>query len=349
MSKIIVTGGAGYIGSHTVVELIESGFEPIIIDNFVNSERGVKNRIEKIAGRKVSLYDGDCTDESFINSVFEKEGPIDGVIHFAAYKAVGESVKFPLKYYQNNLQSLQVILNAMQQFNVIQIVFSSSCTVYGQPASLPVKESSTIKLAESPYGKTKQISEQILTDTVKSITIKKNGSLKALSLRYFNPVGAHSSSLIGELPIGVPNNLVPFITQTAAGWRNELTIFGDNYATPDGTNIRDYIHVVDLAKAHVKSIEFLKKRSELTYYDVFNLGTGKGNSVLEVVKVFEKVSGKKLNYRIGAPREGDIEQVYGNVDKAKEQLGWHNTLSLEDSLLDAWNWQQTLDPSTRNK
>ena len=335
--KIIVTGGAGYIGSHTVVALVESGFEPVIIDDFSNAERQVHERLESITGKSLTLHEGDCNDMNFMSGVIEKEGNIKGVIHFAAFKAVGESVQKPLAYYQNNIGSLLVLLKLMEKYNIDNFVFSSSCTVYGQPDQLPVTETTAKKPAESPYGNTKQICEEIIEDYVKSTT-----QFKAVSLRYFNPIGAHPSSLIGELPLGVPGNLVPFVTQTAAGLRPEIVVFGDDYNTPDGTCIRDYIHVVDLAKAHVKAIAYIQKSSQAKLYDIFNLGTGKGNSVLEVIKTFEKVTGEKLNYKIGPRRSGDVEQVYASVDKSNEVLGWTAGLDLGQALKDAWNWQKTL-------
>ncbi len=332
--NIIVTGGAGYIGSHTVVELMAQGFTPIIVDDFCNSEKTVLKRLKEITGKNISLYEGDCTNKSFIKKVFNETDPL-GVIHFAAYKAVGESVKEPLKYYNNNVVSLLVLLEVMKETNCNQLVFSSSCTVYGTPYRLPVTEESPTQKAISPYGNTKQIAEDIIKDQVVS-----NAGLSAIALRYFNPIGAHPTGLIGELPLGVPSNLVPFVTQTAAGLRNELTIFGNNYNTPDGTNIRDYIHVVDLAKAHVKTLEYLTKKSN--FYDFINVGTGKGTSVLEIINMFEKVSGQKLNYTIGPRRAGDVEQIYASVGKSKKVLNWQTEFTVEDALKDAWNWQQKL-------
>ena len=334
MKKIIVTGGAGYIGSHTVVELFESGYEAIIVDNFSNSEMSVLDGLREILGVRVKLYEGDCTDKDFMRDVFKIENP-DGAIHFAAYKAVGESVEKPLKYYHNNIDSLIVLLETMIKFGCTNLVFSSSCTVYGTPNKLPVTEKSPIKKAESPYGFTKQVAEQIIEDTVKS-----TDSLSAVALRYFNPIGAHPSAKIGELPIGTPNNLIPFVTQTAAGIRKELVVFGDTYDTPDGSNIRDYIHVVDLAKAHVKTLEYLQGQEQL--FDAINIGTGNGNSVLEVVEKFKAVTGEALPYRVGDRRTGDVEQVYASVDKCKSTLGWEAELNLEDALRDAWKWQLSL-------
>lgn len=335
--KILVTGGAGYIGSHTVIELVKAGFEPIIIDNFSNSERSAVLGMEHILGQFVTLYQGDCTDREFLCEVLDRHHHIQGIIHFAAFKAVGESMQQPLKYYTNNIGSTTMLLELMKQYQIPNFVFSSSCTVYGQPDSLPVTEESPFKPAESTYGNTKQVCEEILRDCVKS-----GDPFRVASLRYFNPIGAHPSSLIGELPLGVPNNLVPFITQTAAGLRKELTVFGNDYNTIDGTCIRDYIHVVDLAKAHVKAMEYLTKQEKTTFYDNFNLGTGQGKSVLEVIETFEKVSEEKLNYKIGPRRSGDVVQVYANADKAKKLLGWKTELSLEDAIRDAWNWQKSL-------
>ena len=335
--KIIVTGGAGYIGSHTVVALVESGFEPVIIDDFSNAEHEVHKRLEKITGRSLSLYEGDCNDENFMTNVIEKEGDINGVIHFAAYKAVGESVQKPLDYYKNNVGSLLVLLELMNKFDINNFVFSSSCTVYGQPDQLPVTEDTPKKPAESPYGNTKQICEEVIDDFVRSVD-----KFMAVSLRYFNPIGAHPSALIGELPLGVPSNLVPFVTQTAAGLREKVVVFGDDYDTPDGTCIRDYIHVVDLAKAHVQAISFIQGSPESKLSEIFNLGTGKGNSVLEVIKTFEQVTGQNLNYEIGPRRSGDVEQVYASVNKSNDILGWKAELDLGQALKDAWNWQKTL-------
>lgn len=334
MMKIIVTGGAGFIGSHTVVELANAGYEPIIVDNYANSDPGVLNGISEILGKKVKSYEGDCNDAQFMRNVFKIENP-DGVIHFAAYKAVGESVAKPLEYYQNNVGSLMVLLETMKRHGCANLVFSSSCTVYGTPDKLPVTEESPVKEAVSPYGFTKQVSEVIIRDTVKA-----DDKLTAIALRYFNPIGAHPTAKIGELPLGVPANLVPFVTQTAAGIRKELVVFGNDYNTPDGSNIRDYIHVVDLAKAHVKTLEYLANNDRL--YDVVNVGTGKGNSVLEVVEAFQKVTGVDLNFRIGDRRPGDVEQVYASVDKSKDMLGWEAEFTMEQALEDAWRWEQSL-------
>jgi UDP-glucose 4-epimerase len=333
--NILVTGGAGYIGSHVVVELTNAGYTPIIVDNFCNSEKSTLEGLKEILGHETKIYEGDCRDEKFMTSVFKAEN-IDGVIHFAALKAVGESVEKPLEYYDNNVGSLILLLKLMKAYGTINLVFSSSCTVYGQPDQLPVTELSPKKKAESPYGNTKQICEDIIEDTFKS-----GVDIKAFALRYFNPIGAHPSGLIGELPLGVPNNLVPFITQTAAGIREMITVYGNDYDTKDGTCIRDYIHVQDLAKAHVRSLEVLNDMNK-SHLDFINIGSGKGNSVLEVIQTFEKVNSLKLNYQIGTRREGDVEKVYANASKSKNILSWEVEKTLEDSLKDAWNWQQKL-------
>lgn len=337
MKKIIVTGGAGFIGSHTVVELYDAGFMPVIVDNFSNSEKYICDRINRIVDAEIPVVEVDCCDYDAMKQVLAGFGEISGIIHFAAYKAVGESVEKPLRYYRNNILSLLNMLRLSAEMKIADFVFSSSCTVYGQPEILPVDESAPILPAESPYGNTKQIGEEILRDVIHS-----GQNTRCISLRYFNPIGAHPSALIGELPIGKPNNLVPFITQTAAGLRERLTIFGDDYPTEDGTNIRDYIHVVDLSLAHVRALEHLSKIQEPQYFDYINLGTGKGSSVLEVVKTFERVTGADLNYEIGSRRSGDVIAVYANADKAARVLGWKTEKSLGDALLDAWNWQKTL-------
>lgn len=337
MPSILITGGAGYIGSHTVVELFRADYKPVIIDNFSNSEKNVLKGIEAITGESITLYTGDCNDARFVNHVFESEPEITGCIHFAAYKAVGESVEKPVQYYKNNINSLLVLLSAMLNFNIKNLVFSSSCTVYGQPDDLPVTESSPVKKAESPYGNTKQICEEIIEDTVVA-----SGKIKAISLRYFNPVGAHPTSQIGELPIGTPSNLIPFLTQTVAGIREELIIFGDDYNTPDGTCVRDYIHVVDLAKAHVKALDYLENEKNDSLNLVFNVGTGNGHTVLDVIKTFELATGEKVNYRIGRRRPGDIEKVWANADKINKVLNWKAERSLKQALNDAWNWQKVL-------
>lgn len=335
MKNILVTGGAGFIGSHTVVELVAAGYRPVIIDNFANSNKSVIDSLRVIVGDEVACYEQDFQDVSQLQSVIDKE-KIDGVIHFAAYKAVGESVSHPLKYYENNVSGLINLLKVLGESGVERLVFSSSCTVYGNPDNLPITEDAPIKPATSPYGASKQMCEVVLRDTTAA-----SKSLRALSLRYFNPIGAHPSAKIGELPIGVPANLAPFVTQAAAGVRDKLMIFGDDYDTPDGTCVRDYIHVVDLAKAHVKALQFLEGQAASTY-EVCNIGSGHGNSVLELVKAFEKVTGQKVPYEIGPRREGDVVKIYASVDKAKKMLGWQTEKSLEDALLDAWNWQQAL-------
>lgn len=334
--KILVTGGAGFIGSHTVVALVEAGFEPIIVDDFSNSERTVLKGIQAILGREVTFYDADCNDAEAMNRIFEQE-LLAGVIHFAAFKAVGESVQKPLKYYRNNLQSTMLMLDLMGRHQVHNLVFSSSCTVYGQPEHLPVTEATPRLPAQSPYGNTKAICEDIIRDTTHAVA-----PLKTIALRYFNPIGAHPSAEIGELPRGVPGNLVPFLTQTAAGHRASLTVFGDDYNTPDGTCVRDFIHVMDLAEAHVKALQLLNQTNEDASYDVFNIGTGEGATVLQLIKTFEEVNGLKLNYQIGPRREGDVEQIYAEVTKANRELGWQATRSLAEALKDAWRWQQKL-------
>ncbi|MCD8742555.1 UDP-glucose 4-epimerase GalE [Mucilaginibacter roseus] len=333
MAKILVTGGLGYIGSHTVVELVNSGYEPVIIDDLSNSQPKILDQLTKIIGYKPVFHQVDLCDEKAVANLVATENDIAGIIHFAAFKAVGESVAHPLKYYRNNFYSLINLLNGYYG-KPINFVFSSSCTVYGQPESLPVTEDAPVQPAQSPYGNTKQVAEEILKDMVASGT-----PYKVISLRYFNPVGAHETALIGELPIGVPQNLVPFITQTAIGKREKITVFGDTYNTPDGSCIRDYIHVVDLAKAHVSALKLAEQES-FSGYDVFNLGTGKGSSVLEVIAAFEKATGVKLNYQIGAPRPGDVEQVWGDVSKSTEKLGWKTELGLDEMMSSAWAWEK---------
>ncbi|ERM84256.1 UDP-galactose-4-epimerase [Rhodonellum psychrophilum GCM71 = DSM 17998] len=338
MKKILITGGAGYIGSHTAIAMVNSGFEPVILDDFSNSEKSMLVGLRDILGRDIQCYEGNCNDKTFLEQVFA-ENDFLGVIHFAAFKAVGESTQKPLKYYANNIGSLLVLLETMEKFEVKNLVFSSSCTVYGQPDVLPVLESTPRKDAESPYGNTKKIGEDILRDYIKS----KPGA-RAIALRYFNPIGAHPSAAIGELPLGVPANLVPFITQTAVGIREKLTLYGNDYDTVDGTCVRDYIHVMDLADAHVKALEYLAQQ-ELDFFDLFNVGTGNGNTVLEVIHAFEKVSGMPLNYQVGPRRPGDVEKTWANTDKINSKLGWKAQYSLEDSLRDSWKWQQKLEES----
>ena len=337
-AKILVTGGAGYIGSHAVVELAQAGYQPIIIDNFSNSRESALAGIESILGTAVPIYRIDCGDAAALRQVFEAEQEIKGVIHFAAFKAVGESVAKPLAYFQNNVGSLLTLLEVMKEFGVENLVFSSSCTVYGIPDALPVTEVTPIKPASSPYGRTKQMCEEVVHD----VSGAPDNQIRTILLRYFNPIGAHASAKIGELPLGVPNNLVPFITQTAAGIREKLTIYGNDYDTPDGTNVRDYIHVVDLAKAHIVAVQRLLDRKATETVETFNVGTGHGNSVLEVVQTFEKVSGQKLNYSIGPRRPGDVPAIYADATKAEQVLGFKTETSLADSLASSWKWQQTL-------
>lgn len=336
MKKVIVTGGAGYIGSHTVVELVSAGYEPIVVDDFSNSHRLMIKGIEKIIGRSLQVYQVDCTDEAEFFKVMHDSGTVEGIIHFAAYKAVGESVEQPLRYYKNNLGSMMVVLDAIQEFEVPSLVFSSSCTVYGEASVLPVTESTPIMEASSPYGSTKQICETMIQDFQVN-----NHSGKSVVLRYFNPIGAHSSALIGELPIGVPNNLVPYLTQTAAGHRKKLVIFGNDYPTADGTCIRDFIHVSDLARAHVRALEWMKNK-ETPALETFNLGTGRGNSVLEVVRTFEEVSEADLPFQFGPRRAGDISEMFSDVSKAAKELGWKSQYSLKDALEHAWQWELQL-------
>lgn len=336
MRKVIVTGGAGFIGSHTVVELIAAGYEPIIVDDLRNSDERVLEGLRSILGRMPVLHRADCGDERAMRAVLEAEGPVQGVIHFAADKAVGESVEHPTKYYRNNIGSLAVLLDLMQERGITNLVFSSSCTVYGEPTELPVKESAPDRNATSPYGFTKVACEQLVRDESTAVP-----SLKAVLLRYFNPIGAHPSGLIGELPRGVPNNLVPYVTQTAAGLHERLTIHGSDYSTDDGTCVRDYIHVVDLARAHVAALKWMEQRPA-PLCEVFNLGTGHGNSVLEVVRTFQEVNGIEVPHTIGPRRPGDVESVFADTTKSREVLGWKASLDLSDALRDAWNWQQRL-------
>lgn len=336
MHKILVTGGTGYIGSHTVVELYNAGYTPVIIDNLSNSNIQILDQIAAIIGIRPEFHQFDLCDETKVNAFVGENPDIKGIIHFAASKAVGESVEKPLKYYHNNFFSLINLLKAYQD-RPINFVFSSSCTVYGEPDDLPVTETAAIKKAESPYGNTKQIAEEILEETAGA-----HSNYNIIALRYFNPVGAHASALIGELPIGIPQNLLPFITQTAIGKREKLTVFGGDYDTPDGSCIRDYIHVVDLAKAHVAAIRLLEKGNPNGNYDVFNVGTGNGYSVLEAIAAFEKASGQKLNYVIGPRRVGDIVKVWGDVTKSSEQLGWTADLGIDEMMASAWAWEKYL-------
>jgi len=335
MAKILVTGGMGFIGSHTVVELVNAGYEPVIVDNLSNSHPKILEQLTKIIGFKPVFHEIDLCDEHSVKNLAITEPDIEGIIHFAAYKAVGESVQFPLKYYRNNFYSMLNLLDAYYG-KPLNFVFSSSCTVYGQPDHLPVTENAPVKPAQSPYGNTKQIAEEILQDMIAS-----GSNYKVISLRYFNPVGAHDSALIGELPIGVPQNLVPFITQTAIGKREKITVFGDDYNTPDGSCVRDYIHVVDLAKAHVAALKLMEAPG-YTGYDVFNIGTGDGTTVLQVIHAFERTTGVKLNYQVGPRRSGDVEQVWGDVTKSTQKLHWKAELGIDEMMSSAWEWEKYL-------
>ena len=333
---VLVTGGTGFIGSHTTVELQQAGYDVVIVDNLSNSNADVVDGIEKITGIRPAFEKVDCLDKDALEGVFKKYPSISGIIHFAASKAVGESVEKPLLYYRNNIVSLVNILELMPKYDVKGIIFSSSCTVYGQPdpGKLPVTEQAPIKKAESPYGNTKQINEEIIADTIKS-----GSPIKAVILRYFNPIGAHPSAIIGELPNGVPANLIPYITQTAIGIRPQLSVFGNDYNTPDGTCIRDFIYVVDLAKAHVCAMARILDGKSEDSVEIFNIGTGSGVSVQQLIDTFEKCTGVKLNYKVVGRRAGDIEKIWGNVDKANNVLGWKAVHTLEDALSSAWKWQ----------
>ena len=341
MKRVVVTGGAGYIGSHTVVELINAGYEPVIIDNFSNSERKILSQLNSITGRQIDCMELDVTNTDELSQSLSKLVGIAGVIHFAAFKAVGESVEHPFKYYQNNVGGLLSVLEAMKDNGISNFVFSSSCTVYGEPEGNEVSERTPLQPARSPYGHTKSIGESILMNLGSSDN-KDGTAISSAILRYFNPIGAHESGLIGELPLGVPLNLVPYITQTAAGKRDKLTVYGDDYSTPDGSCVRDYIHIVDLAQAHVAALDWLCSQEKTPVVDVFNLGTGQGNSVLEVINTFEEVSGENLNYEIGPRRAGDVSSIWANTDKATEILGWKTKRSMRDALTDAWRWEQYL-------
>jgi UDP-glucose 4-epimerase len=334
--KILVTGGTGYIGSHTVVELQQKGYEVVIVDNLSNSSAGVVDSIEAITGIRPHFEQFDLTDAVLTSGFFSRHSDLSAVIHFAAYKAVGESVKLPLRYYQNNLISLINILQGMHDHRIANLVFSSSCTVYGNPDQLPVGENAPVKKALSPYGNTKQISEEIISD------FNRVSEMSAILLRYFNPIGAHGSALIGELPIGVPNNLMPFITQTAIGLREYLGVWGNDYNTPDGTAVRDYIHVVDLAQAHVIAVERMLNGKMKERTEIFNLGTGTGYSVMDVIRSFEKTTGRKLNYRIMDRRPGDVEQVWADPEKANKELGWKAERSLDEMTHSAWKWEEAI-------
>jgi UDP-glucose 4-epimerase len=334
--KILVTGGLGFIGSHTVVELQNEGYEVIVVDNLSNTSLSVLDGIQNITGKVPAFEKLDLREKDKVQDFFKRHHDISGVIHFAASKAVGESVENPLLYYENNINALVYVLQELQQKPEANFIFSSSCTVYGQAETMPITENASIQTAMSPYGNTKQIGEEIITDTAKVTNIN------AILLRYFNPIGAHASTEIGELPIGVPQNLVPFITQTGFGLRKELSVYGDDYPTPDGTAVRDYIHVVDLAKAHVIALQRLLNKKNTEKVETFNLGTGTGSSVLEVIHTFEKVSGKKLPYKIVGRREGDITSAYANTDKANDVLGWKAQSTLEQAMASAWKWEQKI-------
>ena len=333
---ILVTGGLGYIGSHTVVELLHHNFDVVVIDDLSNSEKFIKENIEKISGKKITFYPFDLRRKELLSQVFDAH-EIEGCIHFAAYKAVGESQEKPIDYYENNLFSLLNLLQEFKQRDISNFIFSSSCTVYGQADAMPIDENTPLKMPESSYGKTKQMGEEILKDFAKA------QHKKVTLLRYFNPIGAHSSALLGELPIGIPNNLVPYVLQTAAGIREKLRVWGNDYPTPDGTAIRDYIYVVDLAKAHVSALMKLVNEKRDTVVDIYNLGTGKGSSVLEVVQAFERANGVEVPYEICDRRVGDITIAYANADKAEQELQWKAETSLEESLRTAWQWQKYLE------
>lgn len=335
MKNILVTGGAGFIGSHTVVSLAEAGFRPVIVDDFSNSHHSVLTGLTEILGEEPVCYDFNCNDLDLLRKVIREE-KINGVIHFAASKAVGESMHEPLLYYRNNVGGMITLLEAMQAEQVNCLIFSSSCTVYGEPEQPCVTEEMPVKPASSVYGNTKQICEEIMRDLANA------KPLKAVSLRYFNPVGAHPSAKIGELPLGVPGNLVPYLLQVAAGERESLTVFGDDYPTPDGTCIRDYIHVMDLAEAHVAALDYLIKHRESNYYDVVNIGTGQGNSVLELIRTFEQINQSPLNFKIGPRRSGDITAIWSDVNKANSLLGWHAKRTMREALEDAWRWQLSI-------
>jgi len=335
--KILVTGGLGFIGSHTVVALQKKDYEVVIVDNLSNSEIGVLEGIEKITGQKPLFEQFDLRDKNKVVDFFNRHPDLKGVIHFAASKAVNESVEKPLLYYENNIGSLVYLLQQMQERELSNFIFSSSCTVYGEPDSLPITEQAPVKPALSPYGNTKQIGEEMIRDTTKAYP-----AFKSIALRYFNPIGAHPSGLIGELPIGVPQNLVPFVTQTAAGIREQLSVFGDDYPTSDGTAIRDYIHVMDLAESHVVALERLLNNKQKSNFEIFNIGTGTGSSVMEIIKTFEAVTGQKLNYKIVGRREGDVTAVWADTTLAEQELGWKAKLTMADALKDAWRWQQNI-------
>jgi UDP-glucose 4-epimerase len=338
--KVLVAGGAGYIGSHTAVELLAAGYDVVVVDNFINSEPFILDNIRKVSGKDFSFAELDVTDKDTLFSFFEKEKDIKAIIHFAALKAVGESGEQPLRYYQNNLETLFTLLAAAETFGVDKMLFSSSATVYGQPEVIPINEDTPVVSPESPYANTKKISEEIIRDVARAT------NLKGICLRYFNPCGAHNSGLLGELPRGVPNNLVPYITQTAAGLRNKLNIYGNDYNTPDGTAIRDYIHVVDLAKAHVAALKRMTEERQKSNFEIFNIGTGTGYSVLQVVQAFENANNLKLNYSIAPRRQGDVEILCADTTLANNELGWKAELGLNEMMASAWKWQQGLAKTT---
>jgi UDP-glucose 4-epimerase len=333
MQKVLVTGGAGYIAAHTAAELVNCGYDVVLVDNFSRSDTTLLEGLHKITGKQLPFFEGDCADKKFLQTVFTQSKGITSVLHFAAFKAVGESVEKPLLYYQNNLNSLLSLLEVMKENQVTDLIFSSSCTVYGQPDQIPVNEHAPFKSPESPYGSTKQMCERILQDSVPT-------GFKVISLRYFNPIGAHPSGNIGELPVGTPNNLVPYITQTAAGIRKQLTIFGSDYNTPDGSCVRDFIHVSDLAVGHIKAMEYLNKIDQPVFFEAFNLGTGVGVSVLQLVQSFVRVTGINLPFTVGPRRPGDVEQVYADPSKSMDILGFSPKYSLDDSLQHAWLWEK---------
>src|SRR5690554_398087 len=340
--KILVTGGLGYIGSHTAVALQQAGFEVLIVDNMSNSSIDVLQGIAHITGETPQFKYLDLRDKTEVHHYFKTHRDIDGIIHFAASKAVGESVENPLLYYENNLSTLVYLLQECDKYEIRNFIFSSSCTVYGEPDNLPITEDAPIKVANSPYGNTKQISEEIILDTTKI------SELKAIALRYFNPIGAHESAEIGELPLGVPQNLVPFITQTAIGLREQLSVFGNDYPTEDGSCIRDYIHVMDLAEAHVIALQRLLEEKNQTAFEVFNVGTGKGSSVFDVIKTFEKVTGKPLNYKVVNRRPGDVTAVFADTTKANKELGWKTKRTLDEALISAWKWEKHVREQTND-
>lgn len=335
IKKVLVTGGAGYIGAHTAVELFRSGYTPVLVDNLCNSDRTLLHGISETLGQELEFLQGDCADPQFMRTVFRDHGPFIGVLHFAALKSVGESVTEPLRYYRNNVGSLLTVLETMKEAGVWNLIFSSSCTVYGQPEIIPVNEQAPFRKAESPYGATKQVGEYLLEDA-------SGVGFRVISLRYFNPVGAHPQGHLGEMPVGIPNNLVPYVTQTAAGIRKQLTVFGADYPTPDGSCLRDFIHVVDVASAHVQALEYLLKRPEAGLFEPFNLGTGEGVTVLDLIKTFQKATGVSLNYVIGPRRPGDVVKVYADASKIRAAMGWEPKFTLHEAMAHAWAWQKKI-------